>query len=293
MPNEKAGVRSALMLNNSFPAPVLAPIRRQRIVARRSAENGILTLHCANHNAFAMHQNTPRALLVFDLDGTLADTALDLVRTLNVILARGGLDGLPLQDARSFVGGGARALIQRALAAQGVEAGGARLDEMLAAFMAHYEAHIAENTVLFPGVIAALDRFERAGFDFAVCTNKAEHASVLLLGALGIKSRFRAICGKDTFAVFKPDGDALLQTIARAGGDPAKAVMVGDSQTDIDTARNAKVPVVAVNFGYSKEPVLRFEPDAVIGHYDELWDAVERLPRKPRKSALTSQSALP
>jgi len=239
-----------------------------------------------------MHQKTPRPLLVFDLDGTLADTAPDLVRTLNVILAREGLGGVPLKDARSFVGGGARALIQRALAAQSVEAGEARLDELLAAFMAHYEAHIAENTVLFPGVIAALDRFEAAGFGFAVCTNKAEHASVLLLGALGIKSRFRAICGKETFAVSKPDGEALLQTIARAGGDPAKAVMVGDSQTDIDAARNAKVPVVAVNFGYSKEPILRFDPDAVIGHYEELWDAVEALPLKPHKSALTSQSGL-
>jgi phosphoglycolate phosphatase len=240
-----------------------------------------------------MHQKTPRPLLVFDLDGTLADTAPDLVRTLNVILGREGLQGLPLHDARSFVGGGARALIQRGLAAQGVEASEFRIDKMLAAFMAHYEAHIAENTTLFPGVAEALDRFEAAGFCFAICTNKAEHASVLLLGALGIVSRFRAVCGKDTFAVFKPNGEALLQTIARAGGDPAKAVMIGDSQTDIDTARNAKVPVVAVNFGYSKEPIIRFEPDAVIGHYEELWDAVEALQSKRRKCGLTCKNALP
>jgi phosphoglycolate phosphatase len=240
-----------------------------------------------------MHQKTPRPILVFDLDGTLADTAPDLVRTLNVILGREGLEGLPLQDARSFVGGGARALIQRGLAARGVVASECRIDEMLAAFMAHYEAHIAENTALFPGVAAVLDRFEAAGFSFAICTNKAEHASVLLLGALGIKNRFRAICGKDTFAVFKPNGEALLQTIARAGGDPAKAVMVGDSQTDIDTARNANVPVVAVNFGYSKEPIVCFEPDAVISHYEELWDAIEALQSNPRKSALTWKNALP
>jgi phosphoglycolate phosphatase len=280
------------MLNKRFLGSIRAPLRI-RMFAYRSAETQALTRGQPGHNAFAMHQRTPRPLLVFDLDGTLADTAPDLVRTLNVILGREGLQGVPLEEARSFVGGGARALIQRGLAVQGVSASESRVDEMLAAFMAHYEAHIADNTALFPGVAEALDRFEAAGFCFAVCTNKAEHASVLLLGALGIESRFRAVCGKDTFAVFKPNGEALLQTIARAGGDPAKAVMVGDSQTDIDTARNARVPVVAVNFGYSKEPVIRFEPDAVIGHYNELWDAVAALQTGPRRSSLTWKNTLP
>jgi phosphoglycolate phosphatase len=158
--------------------------------------------------------------------------------------------------------------------------------------MAYYEAHIAEETVLFPGVARALDRFEAAGYGFAVCTNKAEHASVLLLRTLGVAHRFRAICGKDSFAVNKPDGEALLQTIARAGGAPNRAVMVGDSKTDIDTARNAGVPVIAVTFGYAKEPVEIFEPDRVIGHYDELWDAVEALGVARGRAALTSDSLL-
>ncbi|MCI0466202.1 MAG: phosphoglycolate phosphatase [Beijerinckiaceae bacterium] len=224
-----------------------------------------------------MQQDSPPPLLVFDLDGTLADTAADLVGTLNVVLAREGLAGMPLGEARALVGGGARALIERGLAAHRVAASESRLDEMLAGFMAHYEAHIAEKTLLFPGVMEALDRFEAAGFGFALCTNKVEHASIHLLRALGIAARFRAICGKDTFAVNKPDGGALLSTIAKAGGDPRLAVMIGDSKTDIETARNAGVPVVAVSFGYTKEPIESYMPDQVIAHYDELWGAVDAL----------------
>jgi phosphoglycolate phosphatase len=224
-----------------------------------------------------MHQRLSPPLLVFDLDGTLADTAGDLVATLNDILAGEGLAAVELAQARAMVGGGARLLIQRGLTANGITASESRLDEMLVDFLAYYEAHIADETALFPGVAAALDRFEAAGFTFAVCTNKVEYPSVLLLTALGIAGRFQAICGKDTFRVSKPDGEALLQTIARAGGDRDRAVMIGDSKIDIDTARNAGVPVVAVNFGYTSEPVDTFKPDRVIGNYDELWGAVEAL----------------
>ncbi len=224
-----------------------------------------------------MQQDPLLPLLVFDLDGTLADTAGDLVATLNVILAREGLSGIAVAKARAMVGGGARALIQRGLLAHGIKVSKPRLDEMLADFLAYYEAHVADQTVLFPGVTRALDRFEAAGFGFAVCTNKIETASILLLTALGVAGRFRAICGKDTFAVSKPDGEALLQTIARAGGDRGRAVMVGDSKADIDAARNAGVPIVAVNFGYTEQPVDSFKPDRVIGHYDELWGAVAAL----------------
>ncbi|HET6378280.1 MAG TPA: HAD-IA family hydrolase [Methylocella sp.] len=229
-------------------------------------------------------------LLVFDLDGTLADTAEDLIGTLNVIFAREGLPGVSLAQARPLVGGGARALIRRALAFHKIVPDEPRLDALLAAFLAHYEAHIAEKTVLFPGVTGALDRFEAEGFGFAVCTNKVEHASIRLLQALGIYERFRAVCGKDTFAVNKPDGQALLQTIARAGGEPRRAVMIGDSKTDIETARNAGVPVVAVSFGYTEEPVNLFKPDRVIGHYDELWAAVEEIGIFKSQSALTCGS---
>ena len=237
----------------------------------------MLTMPRWHPKSCAMLQNPRAPLLVFDLDGTLADTAGDLVAALNVILAREGLSGIAVAKARAMVGGGAKALIQRGLSANRVNASEPRVEKMLAGFLAYYEANIAAETVLFPGVAAALDRFEAAGFCFAVCTNKVEHASILLLTALGVAGRFRAICGRDTFAVSKPDGEALLQTIARAGGDRGRAVMVGDSKTDIDTARNAGVPVVAVNFGYTSEPIDSFKPDRVIGHYDELWGAVAAL----------------
>lgn len=220
---------------------------------------------------------SPPPLLVFDLDGTLADTAGDLVSTLNALLTREGLAAIPFQDARAMVGAGAKALVQRGLKANGVEVNEARLDALFTDFLAHYEAHIADKSTLYPGVTAALDRFAAAGWAFAVCTNKIEYPSVLLMTALGVAGRFAAICGKDTFSVSKPDGEALLRTIAKAGGDPRRTIMVGDSKTDIDTARNAKIPVVAVNFGYTELPVETFEPDRVIGHFDQLWDAVETL----------------
>lgn len=216
-------------------------------------------------------------LLIFDLDGTLADTAGDLVSTLNAILAREGLSSIAYDEARAMVGAGARALVQRGLSAHGVKVSEERLDQLFADFLAYYEAHIADQTVLFPGVAETLDRFEEAGWAFAVCTNKIEYPSVLLLTALGVADRFKAICGKNTFAVSKPNGEALLQTIAKAGGDRRRSVMVGDSKTDVDTARNANVPVVAVDFGYTDKPVGSFKPDRIISHFDELWDAIEAL----------------
>jgi phosphoglycolate phosphatase len=216
-------------------------------------------------------------LLVFDLDGTLVDTAGDLIGTLNHILAAENIPPVPLETARPMLGAGARALIERGLSAAGRSISRERLEEMYLGFLAHYEAHIADESRTFPGVEAALDRFEAAGWAFAVCTNKIEHPSVRLLTELGLAERFRAICGQNTFAFCKPDPRALLATIDRAAGDPQRAVMVGDSKTDILTAQAAAVPVVAVDFGYTDRHVSEFAPDRVISHFGELWDAVQSL----------------
>ncbi len=213
-------------------------------------------------------------LLVFDLDGTLAETAPDLVSTLNQVLAEIGIAPVSYDSARAMVGGGARLMIERALTHAGVLLPKPKIDRMFDDFLAHYDAHIADASTLFPGVIAALDRFEAAGWRFAVCTNKICKSSVLLLKALGVADRFAAICGKDTFPVSKPDARALLQTIEKAGGHRDTSVMVGDSKTDIETAQNANVPVVAVDFGYSDHPVAPYKPNRVISHFDALWDAV-------------------
>ena len=216
-------------------------------------------------------------MLVFDLDGTLADTADDLVATLNAILAREGAPPVANADARNMVGLGARRLIVDGFRADGREVSPERLEELFHDYLAIYEANIAVHSKLFPGVIESLDRFAAAGFDFAVCTNKSERPALKLMDALGVSSRFRAICGQDTFAWCKPDARALLSTIERAGGDPASAVMIGDSKTDISVARNANIPVVAVDFGYTEIPVRELGPDVVISHFDDLWTAVAEI----------------
>ncbi len=138
---------------------------------------------------------------------------------------------------------------------------------MFAAFIAHYAAHIADRSRPFPHLESGARRLAAEGYRLAVCTNKLEWLSVRLLNALKLAARFAAICGQDTFGVQKPDPDMLRQTILRAGGDPAKAVMVGDSDTDIRTARAASVPVIAVDFGYSDVPIATLLPDRLISSF--------------------------
>ena len=216
-------------------------------------------------------------LAVFDLDGTLADTAPDLVATLNAILGRESLPALPLAEARHMIGHGARVMIERGLEAAGREVTPDRLDELYRQFLVHYAEHLCVETRLFPGVVEALDTLEAEGYRFAVCTNKVEAHSVKLLEALGIAHRFAAVCGRDTFPYVKPDPRHLILTIKKAGGTPAEAVMIGDSRTDIVTAQAAGIPVVAVPFGYTDVPVQSLRPDMVIEHFDELPAAIARL----------------
>jgi phosphoglycolate phosphatase len=216
----------------------------------------------------------PAPVLIFDLDGTLAETAGDLMGTLNFILAREGLEPLPLTSARNLLGAGARALIARGFAQAGRTLSPERLSQLFGDFLERYNAHIDDHSWLFPGVEAALDRATQAGYKLAVCTNKLEHSSHLLLRALDIAGRFQFVCGQDTFGVAKPDPTPLIETIGRVGGDRAHAIMVGDSRTDIDTARAAGVPVIAVDFGYTDVPIAELHPDRVISHFDELAAAV-------------------
>lgn len=227
--------------------------------------------------------------LVFDLDGTLAETAGDLIGTLNVVLAAEGIEPVPESAARSLLGAGARALIERGYARAGREIGQAKLDALFGAFLAHYNAHIADHSRLFPGVEDSLERCAVAGWRLAVCTNKLEHSAKLLLRKLGVAERFWFICGQDTFGIAKPDPRPLVATISELGGETSGAIMVGDSATDVKTARAAAVPVIAVDFGYTDIPVAELGPDRVISHFDELFAAAEAL--LPR--ALTRPSARP
>jgi phosphoglycolate phosphatase len=220
------------------------------------------------------------ATIIFDLDGTLVDTAPDLIATLNAILSREGLPVVADDEARGLIGHGARRMLERGLATAGRTGGdviNGDLDRLFRDFIAHYSDHIADRSRPFPGVESALDTLAGRGCTFAVCTNKLEALSVRLLTSLGLAGRFAAICGQDTFGVQKPDPQALLGTLRRAGGSLESAVMVGDSATDIVTAKAAMMPVVAVDFGYTDVPVKDLGPDRVISHYRHLPDAVEML----------------
>jgi phosphoglycolate phosphatase len=208
--------------------------------------------------------------IVFDLDGTLVDTAPDLVATLNTIFEQEGFTPLPYESARNLVGGGAKAMIARALRAEGRTVSSKKMDQLFTAFLSHYSEHIADQSRPFPGLTDALDELATRGCRFAVCTNKLEALSVQLLDKLRLTDRFIAICGQDTFGIQKPDPEVLRRTVGAAGGNLDKAVMVGDSITDISTARAASVPVIAVDFGYSERPVAKFAPDRIISHFAEL-----------------------
>jgi phosphoglycolate phosphatase len=212
--------------------------------------------------------------VVFDLDGTLVDTAPDLVATLNAIFAREGLPAVAYAAARNMVGGGARAMIERGLKADGRAPSIAEIDVLVKDFIAYYADHLADRSRPFPGLTAALDALAAADCRLAVCTNKLEWLARRLLDSLGLASRFVAICGADTFGLQKPNPELLQRTIAKADGRADCAVMVGDSVTDIATARAAGVPVVAVDFGYSETPVGELRPNRVIGTFDELPRAV-------------------
>jgi phosphoglycolate phosphatase len=220
------------------------------------------------------------ATLVFDLDGTLVDTAEDLVVALNFVAAREGLPNISLGDGRAMIGHGVRTLIARAFGTHGRALAPAELDRLTEVFLREYLAAMPGRSRAYPGVTAALDRFAAAGWRLAVCTNKSDASARRLLTLLGLANRFAVIAGPDTFGVRKPDPRHLTETIRAAGGDPNHAVMVGDSLTDVDTAIAADIPVIAVSFGYSAVPVAELSATAIIDDFAELWDAVAQLQMK-------------
>ncbi len=220
---------------------------------------------------------TKAPLVVFDLDGTLVDTAPDLISALNHVLAQEGLAPVPLESARKMIGQGARKLIERGLEVEGREMTPAEVTKLTDDFIAFYADHIADESRPFAGLIEALDALEAKGYRFAVCTNKLEGLSKLLLEKLGLTARFAAICGADTFGISKPDPVILQQTVAKAGGEMSAVVMVGDAGPDVGVARRANVPVIGVTFGYTDTPIAELKPDVVIDHFRDLPATVERL----------------
>jgi phosphoglycolate phosphatase len=221
--------------------------------------------------------SAPSPTIVFDLDGTLVETAPDLIGALNYVLAREGLAPLPLASARNMIGAGARKLLERGLEAEGRFVTPDEMNRLTADFIAYYAEHIAVESRPFDGLEAALDDLAARGCRFAVCTNKLEFLSKRLLDELGLTARFAAICGADTFGVAKPDPAILRQTILQAGGEIASSVMVGDAGTDVGAARRAGIPVIGCTFGYTDVPIAELKPDGLIDHMRDLPAAIEAL----------------
>ncbi len=222
------------------------------------------------------------AVIAFDLDGTLVDTAPDLVGTMNHMLAVEGLPPLPMAEVRTMIGRGARALMDRGFAAAGQVIPPEREQALFDRFIEHYSGRIADESRPFPGVAEALDDLAGAGATLAVCTNKRTGLSVRLLEALGLAGRFAAIVGPDSAPAAKPDPRHLIAAVEAAGGQASHALMVGDSKTDFDAARAAGVPVVLVSFGYTEVPAADLAADALIHHFDDLPAAARRVLRARR-----------
>ena len=214
--------------------------------------------------------------VVFDLDGTLVDTAPDLMAATNHVLSLLRRRPITMAEVRSFVGRGARILIERGVAATGDAIDEASLSYYHAEFLRHYEGHTADRSEIFPGVVALLTRLADSGIKAGVCTNKPEGLSRQLLDALDLSRLVGAIIGPDTIGIGKPDAAPYLETVKRLGVPAKNSILVGDSETDILTARAANVPVIAVTFGYTPKPVAEYGPDHLISHFDEVWDILKK-----------------
>jgi len=217
--------------------------------------------------------------IVFDLDGTLIDTAPDLAAALNAALIGERLPEVSLDDVRHMVGRGARVLIERAMAAHGVTLTEPRAKDLMQHFLVHYEANIAATSRPFDGVVPQVRALADKGHRIGICTNKPVALSHKLLAELGLTSLFPVVLGADSRSYRKPDPRHLFDTIAELRGNPEDAAMVGDSETDSLTAQAAGIPCILVTFGYTEKPVGDLGATAIIDHYRDLPAALARCAR--------------
>lgn len=215
--------------------------------------------------------------ILFDLDGTLVDTAPDIAATLDIVLKAAGRPPVGLNAVRHMIGDGAKALLERGFVASGGMPEPKAMQAALDHFMSHYEAHIADHSRPFPGLVSALEDLKAGGARLVVCTNKIERFSRKLLDELRLSHLFDAIVAGDSLPVKKPDPGHILGSLAAVAGRPERAVMVGDSMNDVAAAKAARVPVIAVSFGYTGVPPAQLGADALIDSFDQLIPELKRL----------------
>ncbi|MAC77466.1 MAG: haloacid dehalogenase [Rhodobacteraceae bacterium] len=215
--------------------------------------------------------------VIFDLDGTLADTSGDLIAAANATFATLGLSARldPARDAGTALRGG-KAMLTLGLSRLG-DVDAAMIDRGYPILLEAYGDAIDHHTVLYPGAMAAVDALKDAGYGVGICTNKPERLAETLLTRLGILDAFASLIGADTLPVRKPDPEPLQLAATRAGGDPARCLLVGDSVTDRKTAAAAGVPCVLVTFGPSGEDMAALEPEALLDDFADLPGVVSRL----------------
>lgn len=216
-------------------------------------------------------------ILAFDLDGTLVDSAPDIIGALNKVLHEQGVQPYHLDDARPLIGRGAMELLRRAFALAGAPLAPEQEKPLLERMLMLYERHISDLTRAYPGMEAALDALAARGARFCVCTNKHNYLAVELLSRMGLSGRFGAIKGADVVPNKKPSPDHLIAAISEMDGDMRRVIMIGDSETDHMTARNARVPSILFTHGYSERPLAELRPEALLDGFDQLADAITRL----------------
>ncbi|MAL79549.1 MAG: phosphoglycolate phosphatase [Sneathiella sp.] len=219
--------------------------------------------------------------VIFDLDGTLVDSAPDLHAALNHALQRGGRETVSLEAVRHMVGRGARVLLERGLVATGGMPEPEKFEELVEYFFTYYGAHVSDESRVFDGVREALDALRHEGAVMGVCTNKPLQFAIPLLEDLNLASYLDAIIGADSFPFRKPDPRHLTGTLEAMGVASRRAFMVGDSISDIDAAKGAEMPVIAVSFGYTETPVQQLGPDHIIDHFNELLPLIRQLTVSP------------
>ncbi len=217
------------------------------------------------------------SLIIFDLDGTLAHTAPDLLGTLNRITKPYELSQMGMNEFGQIIGHGAKAMISRAFELNNKALDDETLETLFKSFLEDYSANIANETKLFDGILGAMDSLKKKGYEFALCTNKTESMARLLLNELQVTDYFQSITGGDTFSFRKPDARHLIETASMAGHSISKAIMIGDSATDINAALNANIPSVAVTFGYSDSPIKELGATEIINHFSELEASIESI----------------